>query len=442
MATTEKQKLANQRNAQRSTGPKTQEGKAKSRANALKHGLTGSGVVQKRSEKAKIRVRLQQWREHLQPLGVLEDCLVARTAQASVRLERCVTQELADLKRRKQRAHWRWEKKQQEAVAASVDRLDTKPDEASRAIQTTSRGCQWLLLQWRGLAELLNANGGWNHDEQDLLQRLLGLDPHAPYPGDPQIAGMRQGLRAVLNDTDLDDEASSVSSDKAREAFRRQIDAEIERLDDLAEQLWRSQDGPDCQDAEDRILVDTSDRGVRLLRYETASELSLHRSLNQLVGLRKVEPDHQTLTRFQKLGKTVARIRVGANWVTWSEYEAMLAGQQAEEPPAASAANEECKPVQADEPVSQGVEDTRPVTSMEVSPRIAHPSRENEAIISASSDEATSTSDDSQCRSRSGSGVVMGAVSEVVREDVAPEERAHWQDGDGFWEQNEGTGMG
>jgi hypothetical protein len=38
---TEKQIEANRRNAQKSTGPRTEEGKSKSRRNAFKHGLTG-----------------------------------------------------------------------------------------------------------------------------------------------------------------------------------------------------------------------------------------------------------------------------------------------------------------------------------------------------------------------------------------------------------------
>ena len=36
---------ANRRNAQKSTGPRTAEGKAASRQNAFKHGMTGEGIV-------------------------------------------------------------------------------------------------------------------------------------------------------------------------------------------------------------------------------------------------------------------------------------------------------------------------------------------------------------------------------------------------------------
>ena len=41
----DKQLIANQANARRSTGPRTAAGKNKSRYNALKHGLTGARVV-------------------------------------------------------------------------------------------------------------------------------------------------------------------------------------------------------------------------------------------------------------------------------------------------------------------------------------------------------------------------------------------------------------
>ena len=45
MAASEARILANKMNAQKSKGPTSTEGKMRSRRNALKHGMTGAGVV-------------------------------------------------------------------------------------------------------------------------------------------------------------------------------------------------------------------------------------------------------------------------------------------------------------------------------------------------------------------------------------------------------------
>ncbi|HLY20616.1 MAG TPA: hypothetical protein VKR61_25490, partial [Bryobacteraceae bacterium] len=45
MLISDKQKVSNRRNAQKSTGPKTPEGKAKVRFNALKHGLRARSAI-------------------------------------------------------------------------------------------------------------------------------------------------------------------------------------------------------------------------------------------------------------------------------------------------------------------------------------------------------------------------------------------------------------
>jgi hypothetical protein len=55
---TRKQRAANRRNAQLSTGPKTPEGKAAVRLNALKHGLTAENAVIIGEEEADRRTAL------------------------------------------------------------------------------------------------------------------------------------------------------------------------------------------------------------------------------------------------------------------------------------------------------------------------------------------------------------------------------------------------
>src|SRR5215469_16925263 len=76
----EKHIAANRRNASRSTGPKTAEGKARMRLNALKHGLTADTVVLPGEDPAALEARVDAWKDDLRPGGALEDYLVERAA--------------------------------------------------------------------------------------------------------------------------------------------------------------------------------------------------------------------------------------------------------------------------------------------------------------------------------------------------------------------------
>ena len=104
MPASEAQIAANRRNAQRSQGPVTPEGKERSRANALKHGLTGEGVVLPNEDAAEVDRRLVAFQDELQPSGEVGKALVRRAALMSVRMDRCVEQETAALSERVRQA--------------------------------------------------------------------------------------------------------------------------------------------------------------------------------------------------------------------------------------------------------------------------------------------------------------------------------------------------
>ena len=93
MPASEAQILANRRNASLSTGPVTQEGKERSRANAYKHGLTGAGTVLPEREAAEVERRAVAFQAELQAPGEVGQALVRRAAVLSVRMERCVEHE-------------------------------------------------------------------------------------------------------------------------------------------------------------------------------------------------------------------------------------------------------------------------------------------------------------------------------------------------------------
>jgi hypothetical protein len=331
----ERQRLANQQNALKSTGPKTAEGKEKSRRNALQHGLSGTGAVLTRSDDRKFRKTLKAWREHLQPIDVLEDCLVARAVLAEVRLKRCLKKDLADLSRRKRRATKRWDVRQHKAVDPLTELLETDPEKAVSELESTSLGCEWLIGQWRELADTVREHGCWNSRQASRASRMLGKDPETTPMDDSSLSRLRLAVLATSPDLDLDaadalfEESTAELDPKARrDALSRRLpepetgrfmlldiaEQELARLEPLKTQLWEDQDGPERQEAEDISLVDTTLEGARALRYETASELSLHRNMNQLIRLRKVESEQQTLDRLSKMGIDHGRRFDGTNW--------------------------------------------------------------------------------------------------------------------------------
>jgi hypothetical protein len=99
MPATEAQICANQANA-RLGGPKTEEGKARSRANSYKHGLTGAGVVLPDADAAEVERLSRAYQTELQAEGETGQALAHRMAVLNVRMDRCVDQERAALSER------------------------------------------------------------------------------------------------------------------------------------------------------------------------------------------------------------------------------------------------------------------------------------------------------------------------------------------------------
>ncbi len=87
--TTEAQIEANRRNSQRSTGPRTAEGKSVSRRNALRHGLAARTlVVAPWEDEAEFAMFAADMRADLAPDGACEEALAQRIVLCAWRLER------------------------------------------------------------------------------------------------------------------------------------------------------------------------------------------------------------------------------------------------------------------------------------------------------------------------------------------------------------------
>jgi len=83
-----KQIEANKRNALKSSGPKTPEGKATARLNSTTHGLLSQEVLLPGEDEEALKELGERLRAELQPVGEMENLLVERIIDATWRLQR------------------------------------------------------------------------------------------------------------------------------------------------------------------------------------------------------------------------------------------------------------------------------------------------------------------------------------------------------------------
>jgi hypothetical protein len=218
---------ANRRNAALSTGPRTAEGKDKSRRNSLIHGLAGEGVVVPQQETEAARMRAEQWNSSLRPMNAFEVGLVETIAIESVRLDRCRIEEKLARDLRGREAGVCWADMRKAEVAKLGKTLSGQPDEVAPKLACTSAGCDWLIVRWFALGKNLIKNGAWTESQATMALDLMGVAADLRELDNPletpQGVEPMAHLRAIVNH-ELDElhrrkhEALDAANDDRREA--------------------------------------------------------------------------------------------------------------------------------------------------------------------------------------------------------------------------------
>jgi hypothetical protein len=204
---TQAQIQANRRNAQKSTGPKTEAGKARARCNALKHGERASILtpVMPQEDPKELAGRIQQWIDDWQPRNAIEEELVSRGARLSFLLQRLERAETAHLARRARSATAALagaSARRIEYVAELARKLlyhqgdrfamqagppwPDNPAAFLRGLEETPEGCRWLLERWQQLRNLQTVGAAWTLADQHRFIRLQGKEG-AEAINDPEL---------------------------------------------------------------------------------------------------------------------------------------------------------------------------------------------------------------------------------------------------------------
>ncbi len=264
--TTLRQISANRLNAQKSTGPRTQDGKERSRANRYTHGLAGDGIVLADDEAEIVAVRLVSWGAEYDPRNQDEKFLFEQMVLESVRIERCQHHEQGLLYRQVVDAEQSWDDLRTLEATQLGNRLAKKPKLVSVELQTTAQGCALLIDRWTGLLEALKPDQPWDDPLRSLAMDLLGIIP--------ALRDAFSGLDPKANNPDVVEHQSALA--------RR----EIERL------TRRKLDRLDPRDAVERELSASGyalpTREMHLLRrYEAACHRRLDRAMQKLASVRR-----------------------------------------------------------------------------------------------------------------------------------------------------------
>ena len=270
----EAQIRANRANSLKSTGPTSEAGKKRSRANALKHGLCASVVVPESIEL--IRARTLEMFDSLAPQDEYQTWLSNRVALLSIRVGRSERMERRARDKVCMRALLSWDVDREAEIERLGARLAGRPEEVAPELRRTKHGCQWLIRRWKLLAHSADVNKSWTDDQARLAFDLLGTP-----------LAFREGTRPGL---ELDDQGRVIdeAADLAAVA-RRQIEA-LEGQRDLVAEI----DEVERHLAESDLAHDSDAECRRLRRYETKLHREIRWSIAQLqsdVFDRRTRPD-------------------------------------------------------------------------------------------------------------------------------------------------------
>jgi len=278
------QLAANRSNAAKSTGPKTPEGKAISRRNGLKHGLTGAGIALPDEDAAEVERRFARYEAELNPKTELGRDLAMRAATLAVRLERCHRNEAARLGLAVDSALKVYDDARMTEVERLLDAIEKDPITNARRLQATPEGVEHTIRGWQALADDLAQTDVrlWSTGHRERAEALMGRRP-LDFPRS-RIYVLSQALWfdfSLLEPGEGEGLDDFGKYEYARQRMAALVAGRIEALTGYRARMDHAAAERARAGAADRALFDTAPEAILARKYEAATERSLFRTLRE-----------------------------------------------------------------------------------------------------------------------------------------------------------------
>jgi hypothetical protein len=322
--TKEQRAEINRQNARKSTGPKSEEGKERSRQNAMRHGLRAEVLATPDEDPAAVAERVKEWEDYYQPDSPATKHLVAQCAQASLLSERCQRYHDAMVELQFRDAKMEWAQALTDEIEGYKEIFEEAPAVAVRRLQETAAGARYLAERWEHLRHAFAARGHWTAGEEEEAIRLLGHRPEelqkseeafkvalcnyicmpqrAPEDHERIAANVPLELRGRFGEEPLPD------ADTTAGHLIALATAHAKRLRALEPKLFEQVDLRRLHEAQARALLIKDNKQAHLyLRYMSEARNLFQRSLSALMKLKKQgEPVFEGSTEAPSAAEAVA----------------------------------------------------------------------------------------------------------------------------------------
>jgi hypothetical protein len=275
------QLAANRRNARKSTGPKSANGKAVSKMNALKHGLLAQTVVVRgfklKESTNEFKKLCQEYYAELAPEGPLEEMLVDQIVQAAWRLRRARMAESGEIALSVDTGWWKRENHNPLRMILNMPQTPFS-DPLVTQLERSVWGCHYLHHCLRSVREDVERDGELTESALKDFKWGLRDQPDATVK---KLEQFRAWLSA--NPENLEPEALRI---RHKEEVLKYLDRQIRDMGFCMDRREEREDAEE-QARQAAAVLPSTEVLEKILRYETALERQFFRAMNQLERLQR-----------------------------------------------------------------------------------------------------------------------------------------------------------
>ncbi len=283
MPASEAQIKANKANCLKSCGPKTAEGKAISRQNGLKHGMTGEGIVMLEGDQQEIAGRVERLTADMKPRTPNGVILILEMATLSVRMERGGQQELAALAMHVRHAIDDFDEERIDRANTLFEALGEDPRNNLRKLKKMPEGVDRLIDEWQDLRNdlLIDPKPLWTADHLERAAHMTGLKTqHARGSQLGALSKTFWGDFGTLADEEADID-EDLQSNLAKGQLIERIDAEIASLQAHRKTLDFEMIALDRAQAGERALFIDTKAAALARRYESEARRGFYKAYKE-----------------------------------------------------------------------------------------------------------------------------------------------------------------